>query len=81
MVRVNPDAGWRLDRISVITKGGQAVALSLVSTDKAYNENYTFVMPDDDVTIQGIFTMASPSRFNDVRTDDWYFEAVNFVAD
>lgn len=77
----DPDDGWRVQYVSVITKGGEAVPVSIVGQDAYYRQSYTFVMPDDDVKITVAFKMAASSYFTDVRTDDWFYEAVMNVAD
>ena len=81
LVKVDPDDGWRVEHVAVVTKAGQSVSVTRISNEADYEQAYTFVMPDDDVIVTVTYTMHSPSQFTDVRTDAWYFEAINFVTD
>ena len=81
LVKVDPDDGWRVEHVAVVTKAGQSVSVTRLSNEADYEQAYTFVMPDDDVIVTVTYTMHSPSQFTDVRTDAWYFEAINFVTD
>lgn len=81
LVKIDPDDGWRVEHVAVVTKAGQSVSVTRISNEADYEQAYTFVMPDDDVIVTVTYTMHSPSQFTDVRTDAWYFEAINFVTD
>lgn len=86
MFLVSPDEGYMINKVDVIDKNGDKITL----TDKG-NGVYTFIMPSTEVTINATFkemsmtqTNTSPKKtgnsFNDVNSNDWYFNAVNYVS-
>lgn len=80
-VVADPDDGWRVNKISVLGANGKYVPVSFVKEDADYVETYSFVMPENAVSITVSFEEHAASRFVDCRTDDWYYEAVEFVTD
>ncbi|MDO4287281.1 MAG: InlB B-repeat-containing protein [Eubacteriales bacterium] len=79
--KVDPDDGWRVDYVSVIGKDGTSIPVSKLSEDAYYVATYTFVMPEQDVSIRVYYKEAASSAYTDVRTDHWFYDAVNFVTD
>lgn len=77
----DPDAGWRTNKISVLGANGKYVPVSFVKEEADYIETYSFVMPECAVSITVSFKEHAASRFTDCRTDDWYYDAVEFVTD
>ena len=78
---VKPDEGYKLDTLTVTDKNGNELKL----TDKG-NGKYTFTMPASAVTVEASFTkddtpVDTGLPFTDVKTDDWFFEAVKYVYD
>ncbi len=80
-VIADPDDGWRFESISVAAADGSYIPVSFVKEGKDYVTTLSFVMPDCDVKITVSFEEHSASQFTDTRTDDWYYEAVEFVTD
>ncbi len=81
VIVADPDDGWRYESISVLGANGKYVPVSFVKEDKDYVTTLSFVMPDCDVKITVSFEEHSASQFTDTRTDDWFYEAVEFVTD
>ena len=80
-VTVTPDAGYKLDKLTITNAKGNTVDV----TDKG-NGKYTFTMPDGKVTVTPTFskiedTKPSKNGFDDVASFDWYADAVKYVAD
>ena len=78
-ITVKPDAGYKLDGLTVTDSKGNALKL----TDKG-NGVYTFTMPDGKVEVSAAFaeeTAEVTSPFADVATDAYYFEAVKWAAE
>lgn len=80
-ITVQPDSGYKLDKLTVVDSKNNAVAL----TDKG-NGTYTFTMPDSKVEIMPSFvkdTATEPEmdRFMDVNSEDYFFEAVKWAAE
>ena len=78
---VKPDEGYKLDTLTVTDKNGNELKL----TDKG-NGKYTFAMPASAVTVEASFAkddapVDTGLPFTDVKTDDWFFEAVKYVYD
>lgn len=80
-VTADPADGFRFDSISVVTEGGAPVPTSFITEDADYVTTYTFSMPDDNVTVTVEYTEEASSDYTDVRTDDWFYDAVKFVTD
>ncbi len=78
-ITVKPDAGYKLDGLTVTDSKGNALKL----TDKG-NGVYTFTMPEGKVEVSAAFaeeTAEVTSPFADVATNAYYFEAVKWAAD
>ncbi len=80
-VIADPDEGWRYESISVAAADGSYIPVSFVSEGADYVTTLSFVMPDCDVKVTVSFEEHSASKFTDTRTDDWFYEAVEFVTD
>ncbi len=84
-IKVNPDDGYEVDEVEVLDKKGREVSV----TERDENE-YTFIMPDSDVTVDVTFKAveeepeAAPvqqaARFGDVSGSDWFSAAVDYVS-
>ena len=79
-INVTPDEGYELDKLVVTDKNGDTVKL----TDKG-SGTYTFKMSASKVTVEATFTqiVTEPETlpFTDVKTGDWFYEAVQYVYD
>ena len=75
---VRADEGFQLDGLTVTDSKGGTVKL----TDKG-SGTYTFTMPASKVTVQATFTQNQSGTlpFTDVKTGDWFYEAVQYVYD
>ena len=75
---VRADEGYQLDGLTVTDSKGGTVKL----TDKG-SGTYTFTMPASKVTVQATFTQnqSGTRPFTDVKTGDWFYEAVQYVYD
>ena len=78
---VKPDEGYKLDKLTVTQKNGDDVKL----TDKG-NGTYTFSMPSAAVTVEASFIkddapVETSLPFTDVKTGDWFYEAVKYAYD
>ncbi|NBI65401.1 S-layer homology domain-containing protein [Pseudoflavonifractor sp. 60] len=78
-VTISPDAGYAPTGLTVTRSNGRTV-----STVKVSDTEYTFIMPVGAVTVtpsfQQIFVPVVGS-FTDVRENDWFREAVEYVFD
>ena len=80
-VTVTPDAGYQLDKLTITDAKGKTVDV----TDKG-NGKFSFVMPEGKVTVTPTFVADNGSQtesksYSDVKTGDWYADAVKYVAD
>ncbi len=78
---VSPDKGCELDDLTVTDKNGKEVKL----TDKGSGK-FTFEMPASKVTVKAVFVKndGKPEQvcgFEDVKTNDWFSEEVEYVVD
>lgn len=71
---VSPEEGYELGTLNVEDVKGNTVALT-----KASDTEYTFVMPDGNVTVSAAFVEKNVTPFTDVKTADWWYEAVKYV--
>ncbi len=73
-VTVTPDAGYKLDKLTVKDKKGNEVTV----TEKS--GKYTFVMPEGGVDITPVFVdengNGSVNPFTDVKDSDYFYDAV-----
>ena len=76
-VTVTPDAGYRLDKLTVTDKNGNVLKL----TDKG-DGKYSFTMPDGKVEVTAVFAKeVETSPFGDVSTDAYYYKAVQWAQE
>lgn len=76
-VTVTPDAGYRLDKLTVTDKNGNVLKL----TDKG-DGKYSFTMPDGKVEIKAVFAKkVETSPFDDVSADAYYNQAVRWAQE
>ena len=80
-VTVTPDAGYQLDKLTVTDAKGKTVDVTKKSDGK-----YTFTMPEGKVTVTPTFVadnggQTESKSYSDVKTGDWYADAVKYVAD
>ena len=80
-VTVTPDAGYQLDKLTITDAKGKTVEV----TDKG-NGKFSFVMPEGKVTVTPTFVadnggQTESKSFSDVKTGDWYVDAVKYVSD
>lgn len=78
-VTVTPDEGYVLESLTVTDKDGDKV-----STTKGEDGKYTFKMPASAVTVKAVFAeegTVSELPFEDVKVEQWFYEAVKYVYD
>ena len=78
-VTVTPDEGYVLASLTVTDKDG-----GKVSTTKGEDGKYTFKMPASAVTVEATFAeegTVSELPFEDVKVEQWFYEAVKYVYD
>lgn len=76
-VKVTPDSGYVVDRVTVTDNQGNEVKL----TQKGVG-TYTFTMPAGQVTVTAAFAPAAEqSPFRDVSASDYYYDAVKWAAE
>lgn len=78
-VTVTPDAGCKLDKLTVTDTKGNVLTV----TNKG-DGRFTFVMPDGKVTVTPTFVPAQTtagSAFSDVAPGEWYADAVKYVTE
>ncbi|MBP3311143.1 MAG: S-layer homology domain-containing protein [Butyricicoccus sp.] len=77
-VTVKPDAGYKLDKLTVTDKNGRSVSLTSLGGGK-----YSFRMPSSDVKFTVSFAAETPAEtglpFTDVKTGDWFYDAAQYV--
>ena len=80
-VTVKAKDGYKLDKLTITDAKGNTVEV----TDKG-NGKFSFVMPEGKVTVTPTFVADNGSQtesksFSDVKTGDWYADAVKYVSD
>ena len=80
-VTVKAKDGYKLDKLTITDAKGKTVEV----TDKG-NGKFSFVMPEGKVTVTPIFVadnggQTESKSFSDVKTGDWYADAVKYVSD
>ena len=83
IITADPDDGYRVKEVVVLDTLGYAVPVSCLSVggDPDYVETWSFTMPASNVEIYVTFEVQGSSYYDDVRTDQWYYNAVTFVTD
>ena len=82
VITVTPADGCELDEITLMDEQGYIMAAVAIGPNQ-----YSFTMPETAVSVAATFVQSSghPSDselpFYDVRTTDWFYEAVKFVYD
>lgn len=71
---VAPAEGYELGTLTVKDASGNTV-----STTKVSDTEYTFVMPEGNVTVSATFVEKNATPFTDVKTGDWFYNAVKYV--
>lgn len=80
-ITADPDDGYRVGRVIVLDVNGKTVPVSYVKNGYDYVETWSFTMPASNVEITVKFEVQGSSYYDDVRTDEWYYNAVTFVTD
>ena len=80
-VTVKAKDGYKLDKLTITDAKGNTVEV----TDKG-NGKFSFVMPEGKVTVTPTFVadnggQTESKSFSDVKTGDWYADAVKYVSD
>ena len=80
-VTVKAKDGYKLDKLTITDAKGNTVDV----TDKG-NGKFSFVMPEGKVTVTPTFVadnggQTESKSFSDVKTGDWYVDAVKYVSD
>jgi hypothetical protein len=80
-ITAKPDEGYMLDTLTVKNNAGDTVTLM-----KKNEEQYTFVMPSQNVIITGSFKPKDKisewnNPYSDISDNMWYYDAVKFVTE
>lgn len=75
-ITVTPDAGYKLEQLTVTDAKGNTVAVSKMSDGK-----YTFIMPASGVEIKAEFTVKQDMLFADVKPVDYFYDAVQWAVE
>ena len=79
-ITVTPDDGYEVDTLTVKDAKGNVMAVTMND-----DGTYSYTQPSSTVTVNATFKKASDAsskeRFIDVNPDDWFYDAVNTVAD
>ncbi len=80
-VTVKAKDGYKLDKLTITDAKGNTVDV----TDKG-NGKFSFVMPEGKVTVTPTFVadnggQTESKSYSDVKTGDWYADAVKYVSD
>ncbi|RKJ76154.1 hypothetical protein D7X33_15360 [Butyricicoccus sp. 1XD8-22] len=78
------DDGYELDNLSVETVSGSTIRTTQIS-----GERYTFIMPDEEVTVYAVFKPTNeigqlpeiPFNFTDVPQNEYYYDAVRWAVE
>ncbi len=81
LITATPDAGYRLDKLTVTDAKGNVLAL----TEKG-NGQYSFTMPSGQVTITPVFVKEAASEpqnlpFRDISETDYFYTPVRWAAE
>ena len=80
-ITVTPDTGYELGKLTVTDAKGNTIDVTNLSNGK-----FSFVMPEGKVTVTPTFVadnggQTESKSFSDVKTGDWYADAVKYVSD
>ncbi|MGI6020391.1 MAG: InlB B-repeat-containing protein, partial [Lachnospiraceae bacterium] len=78
---LDPDDGYRVKEASVFDSYMNPVTTAFVIELPDHSKVYTFTMPADSVLVVGTFEVEGSSYYVDVRSDDWYYDAVTDLTD
>lgn len=88
-VTVNPTSAAKGDKVTLTVAPAEGYELSTltvkdasgntVSTTKVSDTEYSFVMPEGNVTVSATFVEKNATPFTDVKTGDWFYNAVKYV--
>ena len=77
ILTVVPEEGFFLEKMTASSAAG------LLTLWQGEDGTYSFVMPEEEVTVTAVFAQEIPAPeplpFLDVREDDWYYEDVGYV--
>lgn len=79
-ITADPDDGFKFYDISVLDAFGNPIITMYDSMDEFYVAKYTFTMPAENVNVTVQFEQEACREYIDVRSDNWYYDAVNFVS-
>jgi hypothetical protein len=72
-----PDVGYVLASLKVTDADGQEISFKAAGKD-----SYTFTMPKGDVTVKATFEQEGwKNPYSDVSSNNWYYEAVQYVTE
>ena len=78
-VTATPSTGYVVDAVKVVDKDGKDVAVTVK------DGKYVFTMPGSAVTVTGTFKAETPAPsglpFTDVKSGDWFYDAVKYAYD
>lgn len=80
-ITADPEEGYRVKRVVVVDENGTPIPVSFISEDKEHVEKWGFMMPAKPVKVRVVFGVYAASYYTDSRSDDWYYDAVNYVTD
>ena len=80
-ITVTPDTGYEFGKLTVTDAKGNTIDVTNLSNGK-----FSFVMPEGKVTVTPTFVadnggQTESKSYSDVKTGDWYADAVKYVAD
>lgn len=77
-ITVKPESGYRLASLTVRDSNGNVIAVT-----KQADDRYTFVMPNGKVSVEPVFERITASliSFVDVKSGDYYFDAVQWAVE
>lgn len=78
-ITITPDSGYKLETLRVVDNRGKQIQLN------NENDQYTFIMPAADVTVEATFLPVKESStvdsFLDIDSTAWYYDAVKYVVE
>ncbi len=80
-VTADPDDGYAFSKIAVVDAAGNALPVAFRSQNLNYVTKYTFTMPASNAKVTVTFKQVASREYIDVRDDEWFYAAINFVSD